>query len=205
MNILIGTRNEYKATEMAWFLAGIAGLKIHFLKDTDIKISVEENQVTLKANAEKKAIEISRHTDWCVLASDGGVAIPGLRERWDMMKNQRTVGEKKTDWEKVEVLIDLMKDLKGEDRKCAYHLALALARNGQLLWSFEDITDRGYIIEKPDNTEIPPYRWIGHIWYYPEFKKTFNQMTEEERNEVRKQGYKIKLKLRRFYDQKLVN
>jgi len=203
MDILIGTRNDYKATEMAWFLAALDGLKIHFLKDTEINVHIEENQTTLKANAEKKAIEISKHTSWYVLTSDGGVDIPALGSRWDILKNQRTVGENKTDREKVMVLINLMKNLKGEDRKCAYHLALALAKNGRLLWSFEDISDVGYVIEKPDDSEIPPYRWMGHIWYYPKFKKTFNQMTEAERNDVRKQGDKIKEKLHQFYEEKL--
>lgn len=34
-----------------------------------------------------------------------------------------------------------------------------------------------------------------HVWYYPKFKKTFNQLTEVERNEVRQQGNKIKQEL----------
>jgi hypothetical protein len=73
-----------------------------------------------------------------------------------------------------------------------------LAKNGKPLWSYQDISDSGYIIEKPDDSAIPPYRWMGHLWYYPEFKKTFNQMDEDERNEVRKQGDKIKNELQQF-------
>ncbi|KKU55148.1 MAG: hypothetical protein UX78_C0025G0001, partial [Candidatus Amesbacteria bacterium GW2011_GWA2_47_11] len=106
--------------------------------------------------------------------------------------------EGKTDQEKVEVLIELMKGLKGEERKCVYYLALAVARKGQLLWSAEGITDIGYITTKPEKTAIPPSRWMGHIWYYPEFKKTFNQMNEAERNEVRKVGAKLKNELQTY-------
>ena len=198
MDILIGTRNQYKATEMAYFLKDIKGIKIYFLNETKITDSVDEEEATLRANAEKKAVEISKHTDWHVLCSDGGVEIPGLGDRWDMQKNQRTVGENKSDREKVNVLFDLMKGLEGENRRCSYQLALALAKNGELLWSHQEVTDEGYIIERPDDSEIPPYRWMGHLWYYPELKKTFNQMDENERNEVRKQGDKLKNELQQF-------
>jgi len=198
MDILIGTKNPYKAVEMRHFLEGLKGIKIRLLAEIDKVIDVEEDQDTLKANAEKKAIEISQHTDWCVLTSDGGVDIQSLGKKWDILKNQRTVGENKSDKEKVEVLIGLMEGLKGEDRRCAYHLALAFARRGQLLWSFQDVSDVGYIVEKPEDLEIPTGRWMGHIWYYPQFKKTFNQMNETERGEVRKQGARIRADLHRY-------
>ena len=198
MDVLISTRNQFKATEMAYYLEGLVGVKMHFMKDTAINITVEEDQNSLEANAQKKAREISKLTDWYVLASDGGVHIPGLGDKWDVLRNQRTVGEGKTDQEKVEVLIELMKGLKGEERKCVYYLALAVARKGQLLWSAEGITDIGYITTKPEKTAIPPSRWMGHIWYYPVFKKTFNQMNEAERNEVRKVGAKLKNQLQAY-------
>jgi len=198
MDLLIGTRNQYKATEMVNFLEGVAGVKVHYLDEIPEKIIVEEDQNSLEANARKKAIEISKHTDWYVLTSDGGVDIPGLGNKWDLLKNQRTVGETKTDKEKVDVLISLMKELKGDKRKCSYHLALALAKNGNLLWSFEDITDTGYIVENPENVEIPPYRWMGHVWYYPQFNKTANQMNEVEMNEIRKYAIKMKEKLQQY-------
>lgn len=198
MDLLIGTRNQYKATEMVSFLEGIVGVKVHYLDEIPEKIIVEEDQDSLEANARKKAVEISKHTDWYVLTSDGGVDIPGLGDKWDVLKNQRTVGETKTDKEKVDTLISLMKDLKGEDRKCIYRLALALAKDGHLLWSFEDITDAGYIIENPENIDIPPYRWMGHVWYYPQFNKTANQMNEVEMNEIRKFAIKLKEKLQQY-------
>jgi inosine/xanthosine triphosphate pyrophosphatase family protein len=201
MDILIGTRNQYKATEMAYFLKDIKGIKIHFLNETKITVSVDEDEATLKANAEKKAVEISEQTSWYVLTSDGGVDIPALGSKWNILKNQRTVGENKSDKEKVKALLNLMEGLRGEDRRCSYQLALALAKNGRLLWSHQDISDVGYIIKKPDDSEIPPYRWMGHLWYYPKFKKTFNQMNEKERNEVRKQGDRIKEELQRFLEE----
>lgn len=197
MDILIGTKNQYKATEIVSFLGEIPRVKVHFWNELNLEIKVEEDQKTLKKNAEKKAIEISKLTDWYVLASDGGIDIPGLGKKWDILRNQRVVGENKTDLEKADKLLDLMRDLKGEKRKATYRLALALAARGKLLWSTEQISDRGYIAEELFDREIPQYRWIGHLWNYPQFKKVFNQLNEYQKDEVRKQGAGIKRSLRR--------
>lgn len=197
MDILIGTRNQYKATEMVSFLGNHAGVNIHIWEELGLEIKVVESQPTLKKNAEKKAIEISKLTDWYVLASDGGVDIPGLGKKWDILKNQRIVGEDKTDVEKAEKLLGLMKGLKGEKRKASYQLALALAKEGNLLWSTEQISDKGYISEELPDREIPPYRWMGHLWYYPQHQKVFNKLSEEEKKDVRKQGAGIKRSLRK--------
>ena len=89
-----------------------------------------------------------------------------------------------------------MKNLKGKERMASYHLALALAKRGKLIWSAERVTDRGFISEKLFDKEIPPYRWMGHLWFYPQYKKVFNQLSEKEKSEVRKQGESLKKSLR---------
>ena len=196
VDILIGTKNDYKATEMAYFLGRFPQLKVHYWNELSINIKVEEDQSTLKKNAEKKAKAISNLTAWYVLASDGGIDIPGLGQKWDILRNQRIVGENKTDLEKANNLLRLMEGLKGETRKVSYHLALALALKGKIIWSTEQISDRGYIIEKLPDQKIPPYRWVGHIWYHPQYGKVFNQLTEKQKEGVRKYGAGIKKSLR---------
>jgi inosine/xanthosine triphosphate pyrophosphatase family protein len=198
MDILIGTKNQYKVTEIVSLLGNLPRVKIHFWEELGLEIKVKENQLTLKKNAEKKAIEISKLTDWYVLASDGGVDIPGLGKKWNILRSQRIVGENKTDLEKAEKLLKLMKDLKGKQRKVSYRLALALARKGTLVWSTEQVIDKGLITEELSDREIPHYRWIGHLWYYPQHQKVFNKLNEKEKNEVRKQGTGIKRSLRKI-------
>ncbi len=201
MDILIGTRNSYKVGEMVSFLDGASDVKIHYLDELPEKIVVEEDQDSLIGNAKKKALEISKHTNWYVLTSDGGVDIPGLGKKWDILRNQRIVGETKTDKEKVEALITLMTGLKGEERKCTYHLALALAKDGQVLWSEEDITDMGYLVEELKETEIPLHMWMGQAWYYPNFGKTYNELSVSEKEEIRKLSNGLKDKLQEFLSQ----
>lgn len=197
MDILIGTKNAYKAAEMASFMKNIPGVRIRLWEELGLEIKVEENQPTLRQNAEKKAIEISGFTEWYVLASDGGVDIPGLENKWNVLRNQRIVGEDKTDLEKAEILLGLMKDLVGKKREASYSLALALAKNRKLIWSAEQITDRGLISNKLFNKEIPSYRWMGHLWYYPQYQKVFNELNEDEKEEIRRQGVEIKKDLKK--------
>lgn len=88
MDILIGTKNPYKSAEMVSFFKGLKNIKIHYLDELKENIKVNEDQNSLKGNAIKKATEISNHTDYFVLTSDGGVNIPGLENKWDLLKNQ---------------------------------------------------------------------------------------------------------------------
>lgn len=185
MDILIGTRNKFKISEMLWYLDGIPNLTIHFLEELEKRVNVEEDGKTLEENAQKKALALSKLTDWAVFTSDAGVDIPGLGEKWDKRKPQRMVGEHKTDREKVETLIKLMEGLKGERRICQYLIALALARQGKLLWSDSAVCDQGVILENPSLEGIGESMWMSRVWFYPERNKTYEQLNPEEKAQVR--------------------
>jgi len=200
MDILIGTRNEYKKTEMIWFLGINSKIKVHFLDELNLNIKVDENEGSLIKNAEKKAREISKLTDYYVLASDGGVDIPGLGNKWDILKNQRTVGESNTDLVKAKTLLNLMKELKDKKREATYYLALALAKNGKVIWSKEETTDKGFIAKDLIDKDIPEYRWMGHIWYYPKHKKVFNKLNIKQLEDIRKQGKKLQESLQQILE-----
>jgi XTP/dITP diphosphohydrolase len=195
MKILIGTKNPYKAGIMEYMLGDAEDVQIHLLKDSNIDIEVEEDGKTLSENAQKKAIEISQYTDMYVLASDGGVDIPALGDRWDILRNQRIVGHENEDIVKANKVLSLMNGIKREDRRVEYHLALALALKGKVVGVLEDITDHGYIVEEIPEGDMPFGMWMGHIWYYPKFEKTLTQLNKKELEEVNMQGDVLKEKL----------
>ena len=101
------------------------------------------------------------------------------------------MGENNTDLKKVQCLLSLMKDLKGREREVTNYLALALAKNGKVIWSNEEITDKGFIAKDLIDNNIPKYRWIGHVWYYPKHKKVFNQLDNNELEDIRKEGKEL--------------
>ncbi|MFH1970778.1 MAG: hypothetical protein ABIJ05_00115, partial [Patescibacteria group bacterium] len=67
----------------------------------------------------------------------------------------------------------------------------ALATKGKVIWSKEEITDKGYIAENLFNEDIPKYLWMGHVWYYPKHKKVFNQLDKKELEDIRKEGKEL--------------
>lgn len=197
MDILIGTKNGYKVDELLFYLEDIEKINIHFLKDQDIDVDVLEDCNTLEENAQKKAVEISKKTKFLVLASDGGVDIPALDEDWNFLKNERTIGKGKSDVQKAEKLLEMMEGLEGESRKAEFHHALALAKEGKLLWSDEKVAERGYITKKLPDKNIPKDKWLSHLWYYPEFGKVFNKLDEFELEKVREQSKELKQSLQK--------
>ncbi|MFA6272007.1 MAG: non-canonical purine NTP pyrophosphatase [Patescibacteria group bacterium] len=199
MKILIGTKNAYKSGEMEHLLKDIPDVEIIFLKDVHLNVTVEEDQASLLGNAKKKAREISANCDYYVLCSDGGMSIPGLGNKWDILRNQRIVGENSSDIRKVNNLLELMKDLKGEERVAEYSFALALGYQGKVLWSTEEITEKGLILEDQKDLEIPEYKWMGQLLYFPEYKNIHNKLTDNQRADLRtKSMAKLKNKLDEF-------
>jgi len=198
MEILIGTKNKYKISEMRHFLKDIPNLKIYLLEDMDIDIDVEEDGSSLIENAEKKALEISKYTPYYVLASDVGNDIPALGDKWDMLRNQRIVGKYNTDMDKANFLLDLMKGLKGEERSFKTRFALALAKEGKILWSEEQMIYKGYIVESIKETEIRHDLWGQSLVYYPDFKKRGIELTKEEEIKLKEVNPHLKNSLERY-------
>lgn len=195
LDILIATKNSYKVDEMLFYLEDMDGINVYLLKDQNINLKIKEDGHSLRSNAEKKAILISQKTPFLTLASDGGVDVPALGEKWNILKTQRNVGENNSDLQKAKNFLKIMEKLKGEDRKVQHYLALALAKDGQLLWSDEKITERGYIVEKLPDENIPNDKWISQIWYYKEFDKVFNKLNDVELRKVRQEAQDLKISL----------
>jgi XTP/dITP diphosphohydrolase len=199
MDILIGTNNAFKIDEMEWFLRGIPDLTIHYLKELENVPDVEEDGETLEENAIKKAVVISKLTDWIVMTSDVGILIDALGEKWDYRRPRRILGEHATEKEKVEKLMELMKGLKGEERKAGYPLALAFAQDGKLLWSKEFISYEGYIVSEPDLEGIGQHKGMGRMWYLPQFRTTEDKLTPEQRNQLRDIQEPVRDEIREFF------
>lgn len=184
MDLLLATNNQFKQKEMLWHLDDLEGINLHYMSEID-PIEVVEDGKTLLENAEKKAREISEKTDWYVLTSDAGVDIPGLKEKWDMIRPKRIVGEHKNDLEKLKTLLEMMEGLTGSERACKFHLALAVGHKGQVLWSKEVEAEDGVIVETFDDRPINLNTWMARAWWYPEVGKTDEDLTPEQRAAVR--------------------
>ncbi len=87
-----------------------------------VPLDVVEGTNDILENAKLKALETSKkYPGQTVVASDGGVLIPYLGDRWNHVLTKRLGGidmaEKFTERQRAETLLELMKDAKGKDRE----------------------------------------------------------------------------------------
>jgi len=197
--ILIATNNNHKREKLSWIVRDYFET-INFLEDLTTKIKVEENGSSFKENAEIKAKTYSEYYDGYVIATDGGVLIPALGKNWNPLKTKRFAGEDISDFERIQLLLDLMKEKKGNDRITAWNEAIAVAQNGKILFSAQAEGIKGILQTTFDEKKYKPGIWVCSIWYFPMFKKNFFDLSENEIKEVEISWSKLKSITNAFLD-----
>lgn len=189
--LLIATTNEGKFKEIASELADLP-FKIISLKDLLKKIKEpQENRSTIEANAILKAKYYAAKTGLLTLADDGGLFIDAL-DGWPGVNSARVA---KTNNQRLELILKKMKGLTGQKRKAIFKVNLVL-HNPQDNTSFISYAElAGLILNQPvKNGDIA---WgYNSIFYVPNIKKTYGEMTILEKNLISHRGQAIiKLKL----------
>ena len=189
--ILIATNNSHKREKLSWIVNDYFKT-INYPEDLKDKISVEENGKSFIENAEIKALTYSKHYDGYVIATDGGVLIPSLGKNWNPLKTKRFAGEDISDFERILLLLDFMRDKKGKDRITTWNEAVAVAKNGKVLFSIQAEGVEGILQTTFDEKKYKPGIWVCSIWYFPRFKKNFFDLSENEIREVEISWAKLK-------------
>ena len=146
--ILVATHNVNKKKEIQTLFKGFKGIKIVDLDDLDVlpPIIVEDGK-TFRQNAVKKAVTMSKFFEGLVLADDSGLEVevldgkPGVRSARFARKNAN-------DTENNAKLLKLLEGVPASKRKAQFVCTLALAKQGDLLGTFEGDV-KGVILSKP--------------------------------------------------------
>ncbi len=188
MEIILASGNKDKFRQLAIYFEQ-AG---HVLVMPEKIIEIEENEATLQANAEKKALTYSaEYPGRYVLATDGGVKIVYLGDDWNHILTHRLSGrdkgQKMSERERCEMLLTMMKDAHGDDRLISWHEAYAVTKDGQILFSkefFDEENDISVLLESipPDFQETG--FWLGYLWYEKKFGKHYMALTNEEKKSL---------------------
>jgi inosine/xanthosine triphosphate pyrophosphatase family protein len=186
MNVILASSNSDKLKQLSIYFEDL-GLSLIMPEE---KIIIEEDQPTLQANAEKKALAYSqKYPGQFVIATDGGAKIPYLGDNWNHVLTHRLsgldAGQALTERERCEMLLEMLKNAHGADRRVSWHEAYAVAKGGQIIFS-EEISgvDESTLLD-----HIPPDFqedgfWIGYLWYEPEFGKHYMALTDEEKKSL---------------------
>lgn len=201
-DILLATGNSFKQRKFREIFDGMP-VNLILPDQTSHRLAVEETGATFRENAELKAQTWSRVVDGFAVSTDGGMDIPVLGPRWDPVRTGRFGGEGLTPEERALKLLELMKPYRGEDRKLLWFEAAAVARRGEILASWEFGGDEGYLMETFQRIDHPKNLWgdwwVGSLWHYPRFGKTYAELTDEELAAVDVCWRSVGLALRTFF------
>jgi XTP/dITP diphosphohydrolase len=179
--LLIGTTNPAKAERLRWVLSGL-GFRFVELRPDDGP-GPDESGLSFAENAKLKACYWSSRLGLTTVASDGGLVIPALGERWNALLTARSAGPRASDLERAEHLLRLARELRGEQRGAYWVEALALAADGHVLGCWEAHGTKAYLVSSFSAGDLKPGFWAASLCRVPSLGRTLAQLGDEELDE----------------------
>jgi XTP/dITP diphosphohydrolase len=181
--LIVASNNEHKIKEIKQILSQFP-FEVLSLKEANINIDVEETGSTFMENAEIKANEIFKvaHGNM-VLADDSGLAVEWLNGAPGIF-SARFAGVHGNTKENNEKLLLLLDGTNEEQRKAKFICAMVLIVNENQIVKVEGIAE-GIITAQFRGEEGFGY---DPLFFVKEYKKTFAQMSSEEKNAISHRG-----------------
>jgi XTP/dITP diphosphohydrolase len=178
--LVLATRNAGKTREIREFLRDFP-VEIKNLDDLGPIPSVEEDGTTFDENAYKKASFTAKVLGLPALADDSGLEVDALGGA-PGVHSARYAGQSATDAENNS---KLMHKMDGEtNRTAAFTCVISIAVPSGAALTYEARCE-GLIAETPGGNKGFGY---DPVFYYPPLKRTFAQLSAEEKNRVSHRG-----------------
>jgi XTP/dITP diphosphohydrolase len=178
--IVLATTNKGKISEIETLLSSF-DIEIKSLEDFGPIPEVVEDGETFEDNAYKKAHFAAKVLGFPALADDSGLMVDALRGM-PGVRSARYAGENATDRDRNLKLLNAVEGV--ENRKAVFKcvISIAVPRGPALVY---EGTCEGVLA-----LEISGENGFGYdpLFYYPPLKKTFAQMSPEEKNRVSHRG-----------------
>ena len=181
--IVLATRNQGKIIEFKEFLQDF-DIRIKGLKDFGPLPDVIEDGKTFKENAYKKARLVAKYLNLPALADDSGLVVEALGGRPGVY-SARFAGEGSSDEENYLKLLQEMRKIL--ERKAFFQSVIVLAVPSGSALVYEGRCE-GEISREPAGKYGFGY---DPIFFYPPLKKSFAQMSRQEKNQVSHRGRAI--------------
>lgn len=180
MKFVLATQNPKKLKEMKAILEEL-GVEIVLESDLGLKIEVEETGETFAENSLLKAKAVMEASGLPAIADDSGLCVDALNGAPGVY-SARFGGEGLDDAGRYRLLLEL---LRGQtDRRAHFHTTITCAfPNGDVLTADGDC--HGTIAFAPMGDDGFGY---NPVFFVPEKRKTFAQMTLEERSAISHRG-----------------
>jgi XTP/dITP diphosphohydrolase len=195
IELLVATRNKHKTREIQHILG--PAFMVRDLADTAIP-EICEHGTSFEENAKLKALAASRHLPALVIADDSGLEVDALGGAPGIY-SARYAGANATSRDKIDKLLRELARVRAtrDGRLARFRCVVALARNGDLLGTFEG-TVEGRIADEARGDAGFGYDPI----FVPDgFEQTFGELTTEVKNTISHRGKAIRalaLRVRRI-------
>ncbi len=182
--IVLATRNRGKTAEIRDLLQGFP-VEVRDLGDFGPIPEVEEDGTTFDENAYKKASFTARVLGYPALADDSGLAVAALNGAPGVF-SARYGGEGLSDEQRCQ---KLLAEMKGRgDRRAAFECVLSLAVPAGPALTYEGRCE-GLLLEAPAGANGFGY---DPIFFYPPLKRSFAQLSREEKSRVSHRGLALR-------------
>jgi XTP/dITP diphosphohydrolase len=180
LTLVIATGNPGKTAEIRDLLRGFP-INIKNLDDFGPIPPVVEDGDTFDENAYKKASFVSKILGLPALADDSGLVVEALGGAPGVY-SARYAGENATDTQRHTKLLEEMKG--HTNRQAAFECVISLAVPTGAALTYEGSCE-GLIAEKPSGDGGFGY---DPVFYYPPLKKTFGELSREEKSRISHRG-----------------
>jgi XTP/dITP diphosphohydrolase len=178
--LVIATRNKGKTKEIKDLLKDFP-VDIKDIDDFGPIPHLEEDGDTFDENAYKKASFAARILGFPALADDSGLTVEALKGA-PGIHSARYAGENATD---EQLYLKLLSEMEGmSNRKAAFECVISIAVPTSPALTYEARCE-GLITQVPAGSKGFGY---DPIFYYPPYKKTFAELTRQEKNRVSHRG-----------------
>ncbi len=181
--LIVASNNDHKIKEIKEILSQFP-FEVLSLNEANINIDVEETGSTFMENADIKAKEIFKIADGnMVLADDSGLSVEALNGAPGVF-SARFAGEHGNNKANNDKLLYLLEGIKEDQRKAKFLCAMVLIVNE------DEIVKVQGEVEGIITAEFRGEEGFGYdpLFFVPEYKKTFAQMSSEEKNAISHRG-----------------
>ena len=180
MKLVLASKNKKKLEEMRQILSGL-GVEVISESDAGVDVDVEETGTTFAENARLKAVAVMQASGLPAIADDSGLCVDALNGAPGVY-SARYGGGELDDVGRYRLLLENMRGML--DRRCGFVSAICCAfPNGDEITSQGEC--RGTLAYAPKGENGFGY---DPIFFVPEKKKTFAELTAEEKNEISHRG-----------------
>jgi XTP/dITP diphosphohydrolase len=179
IELVVATRNRHKTREIQHILG--PEFKVRDLWAHPEVSEIHESGTSFEENAKLKALAASRQLPALVIADDSGLEVDALGGAPGIY-SARYAGANATERDKIDKLLCELERVRATDdrRRARFRCVVALARNGDLLGTFEG-TVEGRITHKARGDSGFGYDPI----FIPEgFEQTFGELPTEVKNTI---------------------